>query len=322
MQELFFTVFNSIFPVFFIIGLGFFLFKTGFIGKELQQGLNKLAYWFGLPAFLFYKVCFAKLEAQTAGRLLICIVSGTLCCMALGYIFAKIFKAPKESAGASVQASGRGNLAFIALPIIFVVVKKVDPDRSELIIDSVILSLTPLVILYNLICVTFLVSHSTRVSENVKKDIIREIFTNPLILACGLGLVINFYGPQMNPESAVFRVCDTIGQSAFPMALLGVGSQLAQISIKGHVKWVVVFSFIKTAVGPAVGFAASRILNLDSTETLAVMILLSSPTAVAAYVLADQLDCDPDLTASTIMLSTIFSFFTFSVILIFFSGVL
>ncbi|MCM8542243.1 MAG: AEC family transporter [Lentisphaeraceae bacterium] len=322
MQDIFSIVFNSIFPVFFIIGLGFYLFKTGFIGKELQQGLNKLAYWFGLPAFLFYKICFAKLEGQTAGRLLICIVSGTLVCMALGYLSARLFKAPKASAGASLQASGRGNLAFIALPIIFVVIKQVDPSRSEVIIDSVILSLTPLIILYNLICVTFLVSHSTRVSENVKKDIIREIFTNPLILACGLGLAFNFYGPAVSPDTAMFRVCNTIGQSAFPMALLGVGSQLAQISIKGHVKWVVVFAFIKTVIGPAAGFTVSRFMNLDDTETLAVMILLSSPTAVAAYVLADQLQCDPDLTASTIMLSTIFSFFTFSVILIFFSGVI
>lgn len=322
MSEITAIVFNSIFPVFFIIGLGFYLFKTGFIGKELQLGLNKLAYWFGLPAFLFYKICFARLEGQTAGKILICIVCGTLVCMAAGYISARLFKAPKSSAGASLQASGRGNLAFIALPIIFVVVKQMDPERSELIIDSVILSLTPLIILYNLICVTFLVSHSTKVSENIKKDIIREIFTNPLILACGLGLLVNFYGPSVSADSAMFRVCHTIGQSAFPMALLGVGSQLAQISIKGHVKWVVVFSFIKTVVGPAAGFIFSRALSLDSTETLAVMILLSSPTAVAAYVLADQLQCDPDLTASTIMLSTVFSFFTFSFILIFFSGVI
>ena len=322
MSDLLSIVFNSIFPVFFIIGLGFYLFKCGFIGKDLQQGLNKLAYWFGLPAFLFYKICFAKLEGQTAGRLLVCIVCGTLVCMALGYISARIFKAPKASVGASVQVSGRGNLAFIALPIIFVVVKQVDPDRSEVIIDSVILSLTPLIILYNLICVTFLVSHSTKVSENIKKDIIKEIFTNPLILACALGLLYNFYGPKVSPDTALFRVCETLGQSAFPMALLGVGSQLAQISIKGHVKWVVVFALIKTVIGPTAGYIASRIMNLDGTETLAVMVLLSSPTAVAAYVLADQLKCDPDLTASTIMLSTIFSFFTFSVILIFFSGVL
>ena len=322
MQELFSTVFNSIFPVFFIIGLGFYLFKVNFISKELQQGLNKIAYWLGLPAFLFYKVCFAKFEGKVAGNLLICMVSGTLFAMMSAYFFSKVFKASKESTGASIQAAGRGNLAFVALPIIMAVVQTKSPEEASLIIDSAILTLTPVVILYNLICVTFLVIHSSRKSENLKKDILKELYTNPLILACALGLVFNFYGPELNKQNAFFRVCETIGMSAFPMALLGVGSQLAQISIKGHIKWVVVFALIKTCIAPLIGFTVSRFLNMSYLETLAVMLMLSSPTAVASYVLADQLRCDPDLTASTIMLSTIFSFFTFSAILIIFNGLI
>lgn len=322
MQEMFSTVFNSIFPVFFIIGLGYVLFKVKFIGKELQLGLNKIAYWLGLPAFLFYKVAFAKLSADTAGNLLICMASGTVFCMILAYVISKIFKAPKATAGASVQASGRGNLAFIALPIIIYMVNKAVPDRANEIVDSVILALTPLVILYNLICVTFLVSHSEKVSENLKKDIIRELYSNPLIIACGLGLIYNFSGFQISQDVAFFRVCNTIGQSAFPMALLGVGSQLAQISLKGNIRWVATFATIKTVIAPLAGFVISRFLNMGNVETLAVMIMLSSPTAVASYVLADQLKCDPDLTASTIMLSTIFSFFTFTAILSLFSGMI
>jgi len=322
MLELLSTVFNSIFPVFFIIGLGFVFFKKGFIGKELQQGLNKLAYWVGLPAFLFYKVAFAKLEGQMAGQLLISMASATLICMALGYSFAKLFKASKESAGASLQAAGRGNLAFVALPIIIAVVQKAAPDKADLIVDNVILTLTPIVIMYNLICVTFLVIHSSKESENLKKDIIKELYTNPLIIACALGLAFNFWGPEINADNACFRVCKTVGASAFPMALLGVGSQLAQISIKGHIKWVVVFASIKTIIAPLIGFAICRFMNMGNLETLSIMIMLASPTAVAAYVLADQLRCDPDLTASTIMLSTILSFFTFSAILIAFNGVL
>ena len=57
---------------------------------------------------------------------------------------------------------------------------------------------------------------------------------------------------------------------------------------------------------------------MGPAETLVALIMLSTPTAVAAYVLADQLDCDADLTAGVIACSTTFSFISFSVILLLF----
>ena len=318
MAELLTTVFNSIFPVFFIIILGFFLFKRNFLTVDIQKGLNKLAYWIGLPAFLFYKVANAKLEAETVGNIFTCVMVGTGVAMILGYCLAKVFKAPRASVGAAVQACGRGNQAFIALPVIIYTAEQLAPARADLLIDNVVLVLTPTVIIYNLICVTVLILHSSRESKNIKKDIVTGLLRNPLIISCVAGLTWNYLQIDMSKDAAMFRTCAALGQAAFPMALLGIGSQLAQIHLRGHIYWAFLFSAIKTIVAPLIGYGVSRYLEMDNIETLLAMIMLTTPTAVASYVLADQLECDPDLTASSIMLSVILSFFTFSALLIIF----
>lgn len=318
MLEIINTVFNSIFPVFALILVGYYLFKINFITLEIQKGLNKLAYWLALPIFLFYKVANAKLEAKTAGNIFICMMAGTLTAMILGYLFAVITKKPRASRGAAVQTAGRGNLAFVALPVILFTVAQDAGERAEVITNSVILVLTPTIIIYNLICVTVLVVHSTKESESLRKDIIVGLTRNPLIIACVLGLVWNFADIPMSEEGALFRICKILGQAAFPMALLGVGSQLAQISLRGNIGGPLQCAICKTFIAPLVGYAVSLILGMDKLETLTVMIMLATPTAVAGYVLADQLECDPDLTASSILMSTVLSFFTFSALLVWF----
>ncbi|MCM8530482.1 MAG: AEC family transporter [Lentisphaeraceae bacterium] len=311
-------VFNSIFPVFALILLGSFLFKIKFLNVEVQKGLNNIAYWIALPIFLFYKVANAKLEASTAGNIFICMMSGTIAAMILGYVISLLRKKEKAFKGASVQASGRGNLAFVALPVILFTVAESAGERSQVIVDSVILVLTPTIIVYNLICVSVLIAHSSKPSKNLSKDILKGLATNPLIIACVLGLVWNFSGITMSKAGALFRICNILGQAAFPMALLGVGSQLAQIKIRGNLAGPIQCALLKTVFAPLVGYGVSLILGMDKLETLTVLIMLATPTAVAAYVLADQLECEPDLTASSIFVSTVISFFSFAVLLILF----
>jgi malate permease and related proteins len=312
-------VFNSIFPVFALILIGYFLFKIKLITSEVQKGLNNLAYWVALPIFLFYKVAVAKLAANTAGSIFICMISGTLFSMGVGYLLGRFHKMPRASIAAAVQAGSRGNLAFVALPVILFTIVQAAPEREQEIIDSVILVLTPTIIIYNIICVTVMIVHSSKPSQNLKKDIFMGLITNPLIIACVLGLSWNFAGWSMPSTGALYRICNSLGQAAFPMALLGVGSQIAQMSIRGHFNWALQLSVVKTVVAPFVGFLVSRFLQMDSLQSLTVMLMLATPTAVAGYVLADQYECDPQLTASTILLSTLLSFVSFSVLLICFS---
>ncbi len=115
--------------------------------------------------------------------------------------------------------------------------------------------------------------------------------------------------------TAVVRTCEVIGASAFPMALLGIGSQLVSISVKGKWSRALLPTMIKCVVCPLMGWILGRLIGLTGIELFVTVILCAAPTAVSSYVLAEQMDSDADLAASSVVICTAFSLFTLSILL-------
>ena len=145
------------------------------------------------------------------------------------------------------------------------------------------------------------------------KSIVVNILSNPLLIACLAGLVVQTLGWKI--PTAVVRTCDVIGASAFPMALVGIGSQLASISVSGRWTESLISTVLKNVFCPTVGWLIGRSLGLAGMELLVILILCAVPTAVSSYVLADQMNGDADLAASSVVIGTACSFFTLSVLL-------
>jgi hypothetical protein len=64
---------------------------------------------------------------------------------------------------------------------------------------------------------------------------------------------------------------------------------------------------IKLSVGPVVGYFAAGWLGVGRVETAVALIMLACPTAVASYVLTEQLGGDSALSAGAVVVSTILS---------------
>ena len=218
---------------------------------------------------------------------------------------------PKPSTGAAVQAAFRGNLAFIALPVIIFTLGPENP-----IIDIAILTMIGVIIIYNVLSVTLLVYHGEKQNGAGIKDILKEIMINPLIIACVLGLIWKTTPLELNETGALYRITETLGFGAFPMALIGAGSQLAQIELKSQLKWAFSTAVLKSIVCPLIGYIVCRLFAMSNDEIIVALLLMATPTAVASYVLCDQLKCDPGLAASAIFASVIMSFISFSAILL------
>ena len=103
---------------------------------------------------------------------------------------------------------------------------------------------------------------------------------------------------------------------ALAMALMGIGAQLALTKIRTRVSWAVGAAIIKVVVAPLVAGVVGHLLGLDSLQLLVALVMSASPTAVASYVLTDQMGGDPDLAANSVAVSTVLAFASFSVILL------
>ena len=307
-------ILNSLVPIFVIIALGAVLRRRGFLTAEITQGFNRFAYFFALPIYLFYKLGSAADVGGTANWFVVVLVAATLIAAAVGWLLSIAMKMPRTSRGTLIQACFRGNLAFIGLPLILFATYDLPVVEREALESAVLVAFSPVVILYNILAVFVLAIYNTRSESKVSwKATFQAIITNPILLACLAGLLVQKNGWTI-PVS-VYRSCEAIGAAAFPMALIGIGSQL--VSISGSDQWLQagLAALVKCVVCPLSAWAITMGLGFTAAEQLAILVLCAAPTAVSSFVLADQMGGDSDLAASSVVLCTAFSFVTLSTLL-------
>ena len=165
----------------------------------------------------------------------------------------------------------------------------------------------------NILAVSTLIWYSgkTASSGNSLWIFIKEILTNPLVLACAAGLV---YSRTMGSFPAfidnTFRL---VSAAALPLALISIGGALTMKGLRGNMGISIVGSFIKLLVLPLIGFFILKEFNVVGMPFKVAMIFFTLPTSASIYVLSSQLNSDTELASSAIVLSTIFSFLSLSV---------
>lgn len=303
---------NTLAPVFLLIALGAALRRTGFVSPDLLRGINRLAYWVGLPALLFSKIAVSPAVSPAAVNVFLVVLIGTGVCVAVCYLAAALLRMRGEQTGPFVQAGFRGNLAYVGLAVVLYAFSESGGDaRGAEAQTMAILALAPTVVIYNIAAVVVLLIGRHRMGAGAARKIAVGIVTNPLLIASAAGIAWSLAGWRLPLLAA--RTLSVTGQFALPAALLGIGGMLASAKIGGRVLYSTAAALIKTAVAPTVGYAAALALGLGREQAAVAIILLATPTAVASYILTDQLGGDATLAAGAIVLSTFMSIVSLSV---------
>ena len=305
---------NTLAPVFFLIVLGLFLRRTAFFSESLVTELNKLVYWIGLPALLFYKVAVASYDFHTAGKTFLVVFAGMLASIIAAYIIAFFLRLPVSSIGTFVQGSFRGNLLYIGLPIIIYSFHgQTGAERME---NTAAIVLGFIVPLYNIFAVIVLLASRQKIDSRVFRQIFRSTLTNPFFIACVAGIV--FSAASLKIPLAARRTIEAAGQMALPLALLAIGATLAFTRVGWGGSFAFVASIIKIVLTPLVGFAVALLIGLGPAETKIALIFLACPTAVVSFVMAEQLNGDSKMAASIVFVSTILSVVSLALVLVLF----
>ncbi len=301
------AILQALMPVFVIIGLGSALVWRGFLQPDLVKGLNSIAYFIGLPAFLFLRSATGDPFHPEVVPLIVMLYAGSIATMIAAFAIGRLIKVSNFSIAAFVQGSVRGNLAFIGVPIIFYVLADFAPDRADVIGQMVIFAFVPVTILFNVCCTGLLVIFNTKQSsaKNAIALTARQIATNPLIIASVMGTAWALIGAPM--PAIVGRSLEVVGQLAMPLALLCIGATLVLVPVRQGLRFALVASVIKVTIPPIVGWFVGWHLDIPREYMLAGIILLVTPSAAAGYVLVHQFKGDTGLASSIIVISTLLS---------------
>ncbi len=304
-------IIESVIPVFLVIGVGYILRTGRWLPEGSPSGLSWFIFHVSVPALLFRNISKTDVTAvlDFSPVLTVMVVSVGLSISAL-IITSKILP---QRRGVISQGTYRSNMVFVGLPVL----QNILGSESELMgIVSVIIGFT--IPVYNFLAVIILYYplRKNRSNSNVRSRFIQDILMNPLILSSLAGLFVSAIGGTY--PNFVDRTLEMLGRLAAPLALVSVGLSLDIFRAKGEFFTALIVSICKLILYPGLVYGGLVFLEVPEEIVFSVVILMSAPTAVASHIMAREMGGDEELSASIVVVSTLFSIITMTGWLVYF----
>ena len=296
------TTLNAIAPIFLIIITGYLLHRTKVVGETVWSAIEHICFFLLLPFLIIRTLSRANLgSVPIVDFVTVLIVAVLGMSTLLIAIHALIWRRYPES-GPSFSSIFQGATRFHG----FVAIAVIGPLYGDEGVTLAALALSIMVPLLNTTTVIVLAIYGHSDSRPELAAVSRRILTNPLILACGAGLVFNWLGiPDI-----LFDTVDIIGGGGLGLALLTVGAGMSF----GHAakqKLLLAIGVLTRLIGmPVIVIAMSWLVGLDGLARTVAIIAGAVPTASSAYVMARKMGGDAALMSSIVTFQVIVAFFT------------
>lgn len=291
----------TIIPIFIIVLLGWAVHRRGFLPDEFMGPANRLVFYVAIPAMIFQSIAGSDLSEWFNPRVIVITLSAAAIAYAGAWLTCRLSNMQWSMAGTFVQSAGHGNLGYIGLAVAFYFL-----GDTGLVHASVVAGF--LMILQNVLSTVALQSFSRQTAFNLRLIAVK-VLGNPIILAVVAGMSLSMLSIQL--PLIVERSLSILSGLALPTALLLIGASLSLERMRAQ-GWVVAGAVgIKLLLLPGLGWLLFHLGGLPKTDFLPALILLASPTATVAYVMAREMHGDGDLAVATISASTLVSALTF-----------
>jgi malonate transporter and related proteins len=279
-----------------LIALGFALrrFWPESYHRGFWTGAEKLVYYLLFPALLFNAINRAQFSLTTEATVLGVAVAAFFSAVLLGFAGRWIVRPAPDVFASCVQTAFRYN-SYIGLALAYSLLGA----RGVALLALVLGVCIPLA---NVFAVYALARHAER-------GLLRELASNPLILATVSGLVTNLLGWKL-PTLLSTSLLDRLGSGGLALGLLCIGAGLTLENLQAPRRVIAYFTTVKLALFPAIALGLAWLAGLRGLEAQLVVLFAALPTASTAYVLAARMGGQAAPVAFTITLQTLLSVLT------------
>lgn len=286
------VVLSTIAPIFLLIVAGFCLRRTRLFPAESWPPLERLTYYVLFPSLLFVNLATADLADLPVGEMAIGVI-GTPALMALALLIARpVLPLGGPAFTSLMQGAVRFN-TYIGIPLAIAFYGTDTIALGALFIAFMVPSI-------NVLSVWVLSRFGS--GNATARGVAKEMATNPLILACLLGIVVNLSGLGLAPPIHTFF--ELLSLAAPTAGLLCVGAGLDLAAARAGKSWVVLSAVLKLGAMPMIALGLAVLLGIDGLSAKVLVIFHALPTAPSAYILARQLGGDARLMAGILTAQT------------------
>jgi len=296
------TTLNAIAPIFLIITTGYLLFRTRIVDESVWSAIEHICFYLLFPFLIIRTLSRANLGSVPVIDFMAVIVVAILGMSALLILIQAFIWKRFPQSGPSFSSIFQGATRFHG----FVAIAVIGPLYGDDGVTLAALALAIMVPLLNVISVVVLSVYGHSDTQPQVIAVAKKIVTNPLIIACIVGLLFNWLGlPDI-----LYETIGIIGAGGLGLALLAVGAGMNFGQAAQH-KMLLTIGVLTRLIGmPAIVIAMSWLVGLDGTARTVAIIAGAVPTAASAYVMARKMGGNAELMSSIVTFQVIVAFFT------------
>ena len=298
--------FNIVSPVFFVLLLGYFAKKRGYIDNNFVDKGTWIVFYLALPFKLFYDIKNARIVSLHP-KYVAYILLGVIFVIFISIIIAKALKIKdKKKLSAFVHCAYRSNFVYVGFPILDIIYNGA-PSMEHMIV-IIAFGLT----LYNISAIILLTYYSEAEDKSISFiDIFIKILKNPMIAGVVVGAIFNFL--QLPVYQGVDKAIEMVAKISMPMSLILIGASLNFESSKSDFKLMFISAFIKTVIAPALLIPIGVKLGFTNMELGIAYVFWATPCAANCFIFTKQMKSDYEFASKVITLSFIMSIITYPV---------
>ncbi|SFD07115.1 AEC family transporter [Pragia fontium] len=283
------------------------------VDDNFCDAASRLVFNLALPCLLFFSIATNHSSFQQYAPLMLYGALSTIATyLLLEFAAPFLVKNPRER-GIFVQGGFRGNAAILGVAYCSMAF-----GSEGVAIASFYIVIT--VILFNVLSVVTL-TRSLSTGSNGRPDflsVMRGVITNPLIIGILLGLPFSLFSVSL-PEVLV-HTGQYISGLALPLALLCTGASLDFRAMFRASNVAVLACIARIVVIPGLLFLGGWLIGFRGVSLGVIFLLSATPTAAASYVMTRAMGGNATLAANIIAMTTLGSFFTTALGLLFLRG--
>ncbi|MCY4288258.1 MAG: AEC family transporter [Aestuariivita sp.] len=289
---------NIILPVFLVIASGYGMTRIGFLSPAHIAGLMKFTQGFAIPCLLFAAIAELDLSSGFNPRLLFAFFLGAGICFVLGILGARWFLQRDLQDGVAIGFCCLfSNSVLLGLPL-----TERAYGAGNLVGNFAIIALhSPFCYVLGIITME-IARHRGEQWRSLLTAVVREIFSNTLILAILFGFLFNVAGwslPKIIEDAFTMIIA-----AALPTALFALGGVLVQYRPEGSIRAVLMVCIISLLIHPAITWLLGSILVLPIELFRSAVLTAAMAPGVSAFIFANMYERGKRIAASSVLIAT------------------
>lgn len=295
-----------ILPVFLLIGGGWLATRYGLTTATAAEALTRFAQSVAFPCLLFRAVVQLDIGEEFNAPLLLSYYSAAGTCFMAGLLGARlIFRRDWEDCVVVGFCCLFSNTLMLAIPI----TERAYGHEALASNFAIVAIHAPFCYTLGIVAMEIVRAGRGRMRPLMLiRQILRQVVTNPLVVALILGFVVNLAG--LVTPAPLYAAINMLANAAVPVGLFAVGGVMTQYRLEGDGRLVAMVCGVTLLLHPSLMWLFGRVAELPTSAFRSAMITAAVAPGVNAYVFANIYGRARRVAASSVLITTVGSILT------------